>query len=252
MDHRPIISIITVCYNAASTIGATMRSVAAQSGLDECEHIIVDGASADATKEIVARESTPVTRWCSEPDHGIYDAMNKGMRLSRGQYLIFLNAGDRFHAPDTLSQIIDAIHDNGFPGVVYGQTQLVDIAGNRIADRHLSAPLHLTARSFAQGMLVCHQAFVARADLCEPYNLSYRFSSDYDWCVRVLKVSERNVMVPGILIDYLSEGITTANRRASLKERFDIMCRHYGTIPTVLRHIKFIPRYVIAKLTHRQ
>jgi hypothetical protein len=133
-------------------------------------------------------------------------------------------------------------HD--FPGIVYGQTQLVNANRQRIGDRHLTAPEELTLKSFAEGMLVCHQAFIALRRIVGHYDLRYRFSADYEWCIRCLQHSRNNVYIPHTIIDYLSEGLTTANRKASLKERFKIMCYYYGTIPTVLRHLKFIPRFL--------
>ena len=133
---------------------------------------------------------------------------------------------------------------NGRPDIVYGQTQLVNANRQRIGDRHLIAPEELTFKSFAQGMLVCHQAFIASRKIVQHYDLQYRFSADYEWCLRCLKQSSKNVYVPHTIIAYLSEGLTTANRKASLKERFIIMCHNYGTIPTIVRHLKFIPRFL--------
>ncbi len=244
----PIFSIITITYNAQSTLEPTMQSVAEQTYRD-FEHLIVDGASKDSTVEIARRHALPdKTKIFSEPDRGLYDAMNKGLAKARGKYLIFLNAGDAFHSADTLQTIAEAAAINDFPGVIYGQTQLVDSGRHRIGDRHLTAPEHLTTDSFKNGMLVCHQAFVARRDIAPTYDLGYRFSADFDWCIRCLKNSEKNVLVPEIIIDYLSEGITTANRKASLKERFRIMSKHYGLASTALRHLKFIPRFISNRL----
>ena len=243
----PLFSIITITYNAAPTLPPTMQSVAAQT-CGDYEHLIIDGASKDDTLAIAQRYATDKTAIFSEPDRGLYDAMNKGLNRARGRYLIFLNAGDTFHSPTTLQTIADTARRNNFPGVIYGQTQLVDADRRRIADRHLTAPARLTADSFKNGMLVCHQAFVARRDIAPAYDLSYRLSADYDWCIRTLRQSTRNILIPEIIIGYLSEGLTTANRAASLKERYKIMCRHYGTLPTLLRHLKFLPRFIINKL----
>lgn len=225
-------------------MGRTLRSVAEQTCVDY-EHIIVDGASRDGTQAIVgAAPGAERRRLLSEPDKGIYDAMNKGISLSRGEYLIFLNAGDKFHAPDTLRRIADAIVGGGQPDVVYGQTILVDNDGRYVAPRHLTAPADLTFRDFARGMLVCHQAFVARRAIVPMYDLKYRFSADYDWCIRCLQQSRLNTFIDDVLIDYLDEGVTTANRKASLRERFDIMAHYYGFIPTLWRHIGFIFRFL--------
>ena len=242
----PLFSIITVTYNAEDTLPATLASVAEQTFRDY-EHLIVDGASKDHTLELPRKTANDRTRIVSEPDRVIYDAMNKGMSMAKGKYYIFLNAGDAFHSAETLAGIAEAIKQNDYPGVVYGQTQLVDSERHRIGDRHLTAPEALTYESFAQGMVVCHQAFVALARIAPLYNLKYKFSADYDWCIQCLQHSRRNVYVPGIMIDYLCEGVTTANRRASLFERFKIMSHYYGVTKTVLRHFKFIPRYIAAK-----
>lgn len=248
--NSPLISIITVCYNAAPAIGATMHSVAAQTATDY-EHIVVDGVSGDNTLGIARSLATERTYIESSPDHGIYDAMNKGIGLSRGKYLIFLNAGDKFHSEDSLQQITDAITANDFPGVVYGQTDLVDSDGKYLGPRHLTAPEHLTLRDFAGGMKVCHQAFVALKRIAPLYNTNWRFSADYEWCIRVLQHSRRNVYTGTVLIDYLSEGATTRNRKASLIERYKIMCRYYGRVSTTLRHLGFAPRFVLNAVRSR-
>lgn len=239
----PLFSIITVTYNAASTLPATLASVKEQS-CKQYEYIVMDGLSKDNTVEMAKAADIPNARIFSSSDKGLYDAMNKAIDEATGDYLIFLNAGDAFHAPDTLQTIADAIVANGRPDIVYGQTQLVNANRQRIGDRHLIAPEELTFKSFAQGMLVCHQAFIVSRKIAQHYDLQYRFSADYEWCLRCLKQSSKNVYVPHTIIDYLSEGLTTANRKASLKERFNIMCHYYGTIPTIVRHLKFIPRFL--------
>ena len=237
----PLFSIITVTYNAQDTITPTLESVDSQT-CPHYEHLIIDGASRDDTARIVAAHRSPLRRFLSSPDHGIYDAMNKGLAEAKGEYVVFLNAGDTFHTPHTLDDLAEVILDNDFPGVVYGQTDIVDASRRRLRARHLTAPAHLTYRSFADGMVVCHQAFIALRRITSEYDLRYRFSADYDWCIRVLQHSRRNVLLPEVIIDYLDEGTTTRNRRRSLMERYRIMCYYYGTIPTLLRHVRFLWR----------
>ncbi len=243
---QPLITIITVTYNAENTLTPTMESVNAQTYTD-FQHLIMDGASSDRTLETAKRLATDRTEIFSEPDSGIYDAMNKGMTHARGQYLIFLNAGDSFHSTDTLGLIARTIESNGYPGIVYGQTQIVDSGRRYVADRHLKAPEKLTYESFADGMLVCHQAFIALARIAPLYDTRYRFSADYDWCIQCLQHSRKNVYIPETLIDYLNEGTTTANHRKSLIERFRIMRYYYGTTKTISKHIMFLPRYINRK-----
>lgn len=239
----PLFSIITVTYNAATTLPATLASVKSQT-CKLYEYIVMDGASKDNTVELAQNANIPNARIVSSPDKGLYDAMNKAMDIATGEYLIFLNAGDSFHTPETLQKIADTIMNHDFPGIVYGQTQLVNSQREYIGDRHLLAPEELTLKSFANGMLVCHQAFIALRRITSHYDLRYRYSADYEWCIRCLQHSRNNIYIPHTIIDYLSEGLTTANRKASLIERFKIMCHYYGTLPTIIRHLKFIPRFI--------
>ncbi len=242
-EVKPLFSIITVTYNAASTLPPTIASVMEQT-CDLYEMIVVDGASTDGTLDLLREYTNANLRWISEPDKGIYDAMNKGIAMAEGEYLIFLNAGDRFASSETLQLLADAAMDDDFPGIIYGQTDIVDSDGRVLGPRHLRAPEVLTLDSFKDGMTVCHQAFVALRKITGFYNLDYRFSADYDWCIRCLQHSRRNHYVDETIIHYLSEGMTTANMKASLRERFNIMCRYFGTMPTMWRHLKFLKRYI--------
>ncbi len=250
------ICIATVTYNAVSTLQRTLQSVAAQT-YPHIVHLIVDGASKDGTVEMVQQyisdnEGHPhQIRFVSEPDSGLYDAMNKAIRLCSGDYLVFLNAGDCLHSADTIATIAAAASASARPAVLYGETDLVDNEGRFLSHRRLSVPHRLTSRSFLSGMLVCHQSFYVRTDLArqELYDLHYRFSADFDWCIRLLARAEREgekfVNVNQILTDYLSEGLTTQNHRRSLMERFHIMRHHYGLFRTLLQHAWFVLRAVI-------
>ena len=242
-----LFTIVTVTWNAATVIGPTLQSVREQTCLDY-EYLVIDGASKDDTLALVHEADIANTRIFSEPDRGLYDAMNKAIARAEGQYLIWLNAGDRFAAPDSLARL--AACADGRPGVIYGQTQLVDQTGQVVGMRHLTAPKTLTADSFKQGMLVCHQAFVARRDLMPQYDLQYRFSADYDWCIHVLQASKHNAYCGDEpIISFLTDGLTDKYHKKSLMERYRIMCHHYGTLPTIVRHLGFIPRYLRRKFT---
>ena len=243
---EPFISIITVTWNAAGVIGPTIGSVERQTSSDY-ELLVIDGASTDDTLDIVGKASIASLRVFSEPDKGLYDAMNKGIARARGRYIMFLNAGDALADDTVLARL--AQHAASNPGVIYGQTQLVDERRNVVGQRHLTAPKRLTAASFLNGMVVCHQAFVARRDLVPQYDLQYRLSADYEWCIRVLEASPGNAYVGDQpIISYLAEGMTTRHHRASLEERYRIMCRHYGTVKATLAHLGFIPRYLKRRL----
>ena len=241
-----LFSIITVTYNAAKVLRPTLDSVKAQSFRD-FEYLVIDGASSDDTLQLVKDAGIATTSVWSEPDKGLYDAMNKALKKAKGEYLIFLNAGDAFATPETLARI--AVKAQDHPDVIYGQTQLVDDQRKVVGMRHLTAPAVLDWKSFKDGMLVCHQAFIAKRELCPEYNLNYRFSADYDWCIKVLRQSQSTAYVGDEpIISYLSEGLTTENHKKSLRERYRIMCHYYGTVPTMLRHVKFALRHLLRKV----
>ncbi len=244
MDRRPLISVITITFNASDTLPLTMESVAEQTFKD-FEHVVVDGASKDDTIIIARRMGTSNMRILSEPDNGLYFAMNKGLKMARGRYILYLNSGDRFHSPDTLKEYADAISDHN-PDIIYGDTDIVDIEGKRIGPRHLSAPDILTEDSFSKGMLICHQAFMVRKDIAVMYDTDFRFSADYDWCIRCIKASRAGdrVNLHKVTIDYLSNGMTDHNKKASLVERFRIMSAHYGSMKAIAAHLTFIPRAI--------
>ena len=240
---HPKFSVITVTYNAGKVLEDTIQSVVFQT-YRNVEYIIVDGNSKDNTLEIVDKYRDRISQVISEPDKGLYDAMNKGIQLATGDYLCFLNAGDEFHDNETLQKIVHTLKGKELPDVIYGETAIVDEEGHFLHMRRLSAPQTLTWKSFKQGMLVCHQAFFARRELAvqHPYDLKYRFSADFDWCIRIMKRAKYLHNTKLTLIDYLNEGMTTRNHKASLKERFRIMVKHYGLISTVLHHCWFVIR----------
>ena len=240
----PKFSIITVTYNAGKVLEDTIRSIASQT-YQNVEYLIVDGASKDNTLQIAEKHKEHIHHIVSEPDKGLYDAMNKGIRMATGDYVCFLNAGDKLHEESTLQQIVHSLKgQNELPDVIYGETAIVDGEGKFLHMRRLSSPEHLDWKSFKQGMLVCHQAFLARRDLAmaHPYDLQYRFSADFDWCIRIMKEAKCLHNTRLTLIDYLNEGMTTQNHKASLKERFRIMVKHYGWLSTVLHHAWFVIR----------
>ena len=256
-------SIITITYNASQELPSTLSSVMAQTCKD-VEHIIIDGASTDNTVALAeayrskSQTEAPLHRVIivSEPDKGLYDAMNKGIAMATGDYVLFLNAGDTFPAADTLEMVEASVGDGEeLPAVLYGDTDIVDADGNFLRHRHLMAPRKLSWRSFMKGMLVCHQAFYARTDLAKltPYNLDYRYSADVDWCIRIMRLgAKRNLAMRNtgmVVAHYLDGGMTNQHHKDSLRERFHVMRRHYGLIPTTIMHVWFALRNLMRSLS---
>ncbi len=245
-------SIITCTYNASQYIERTLESVRRQT-YPHIEHVIIDGLSKDDTvakAETYAREAgTRTISIVSERDKGLYDAMNKGIRMASGDFIVFLNAGDKFANDNVLADIAEQTkcHDP-LPGVIYGDTDIVNDEGKFLHRRRLTPPENLDWRSFRHGMLVCHQSFYARTDIAKrtTYDLRYRFSADVDWCIRIMKEAERQQLAIHdthlTLCAYLDGGMSVKNHRASLMERFRIMSRHYGLFSTIFMHFWFAMR----------
>ena len=189
--------------------------------------------------------------------------MNKGLTQASGDYIVYMNAGDFFPHADTLEIIVQHCQLNEqptdeLPGVLYGNTDIVDGEGHFLHPRRLQPPAKLTWKSFRNGMLVCHQAFYARTDLAQnqQYDTRSRCSADVDWCIRVMKEAERKhlplVRVPGVIADFMDGGNTTQNHRESLLERFQIMRKHYGLLNTLAMHVWFVIRSVPSLRASRQ
>jgi glycosyltransferase involved in cell wall biosynthesis len=258
---RPLITIATVTYNAEATLQRTLDSVAAQD-YARIEHLIIDGLSTDRTLSLVQRyveqnNNRHQIRLTSEPDDGLYDAMNKALAMAVGEYIVFLNAGDKLHSQDTISKLVECANwrkgDSKNPAILYGETDLVDNEGKFIRHRRLTTPENLTWKHFLSGMRVCHQSFYARTDIAknEPYNLNFRYSADYDWCIRIMKkAAKRRIRIINtheILTDYLNEGMTTKNHRKSLIERLKLMASHYGWPQAIVAHCWFVIRSIIKR-----
>ena len=256
-------SIVTITYNADNVLGKTVDSVFSQT-YPHVEHVIIDGASTDDTLQVAqdymqrsyAASNGHEIRIVSEPDNGLYDAMNKGLRQVSGDYVLFLNAGDFFPDSEVLSNIarnvgLEGVSREKLPVVLYGNTDIVDNDGRFLRHRRLQPPANLSWRSFRHGMLVCHQAFYARLDIAKtvPYDCRYRFSADVDWCIRIMKEAEiRHLPLLNlhlVVANYTEEGQSTIHHRESLNERYQIMCHHYGKIPTIFMYLWFAVRQII-------
>lgn len=250
------VTIITITFNPGMLFDRTAQSVLAQTSTDY-EYVVIDGHSNDGTPAKVVQlapnfEQKGVSvRWISEPDKGIYDAMNKGLRMATGDFVWFVNAGDIIAEPDTLQKVLSSISSKKTaPDFIYGETLIVDANGAVMGERRLKAPKRLTWKSFRMGMLVCHQSMLVKRTLAPEYDLSYKYSSDFEWTIRCLKKASDIHNTGLVLSHFLDGGVSKKKMKASLKERFDIMVHYYGWLPTVLRHGWFVCRAAWFKLFH--
>ncbi len=230
---QPLVSVITVVLNGEKTLERTIKSISSQK-YPNIEYIIVDGNSTDKTKTIIKQYESFISRWISEPDQGLYDAMNKGIKLATGDYLWFINAGDEIASPNTLEKVF-----NNFPlaDIYYGETMITDEQGKEIGLRRLRPKDKMTWKDFRKGMLISHQSVIVSSEIVNKYNQKYRFSADYDWIISVFLKAEKIVNTKLILSNFMDGGLTKKNIRESLKERFQIMAKVYGFLPSLFYHI---------------
>ncbi len=248
MITTPLISVITVVFNGQEHIGRTIASVTNQT-YRHIEYIIIDGKSTDKTLDVIAGLEG-IDLLVSEPDSGLYDAMNKGLSKATGDYVWFLNSGDEIYSRDTVEKMVAGLE--GMPDIIYGGTMIIDEKQHEIGDRRLKPPDQLSWKSFRQGMVVCHQSILVKREKAPAYNLDYRLSADFDWVTRAVKDAAQTHNSRLILSRFLEGGLTRHNIKAGLKERFKIMRQIYGLIPTLLRHFVFGARLTNYYLRHRR
>jgi glycosyltransferase len=202
------ISVITVCFNSEKTIAHTINSFLSQTHADK-EMLIVDGNSTDRTLEVIRSFREPAIRILSEPDRGIYDAMNKGLAQFDGDAVGFLNSDDVFHDQSVLERIAAGLAD---ADAVYGDVLFVTDQIEKRPVRSWRAG-NFRRGCFRYGWLPPHPTFYIRRELAEavgPFDLSYGLSSDYDYMLRAMEVQSPNVRyVPHILVDFMHGGSTT-------------------------------------------
>ncbi len=216
-----LISIITVCRNAEKTIEATIKSVSAQTW-PGIEYIIVDGASTDGTLQIVEayQEQFPI-RVYSEPDQGIYDAMNKGIGYATGEYIQFLNAGDRLADADVVQRVVDQICSRR--GDLYYGSIIYEHESGKQEIRNYG-PICSRKVYYYTGDCINHQAIFASKSCFDDikFCLSYQICADREWMMRASKKGYKFICMPLVVCIYsLSEGSASIRMRDRAKLEAD-------------------------------
>jgi glycosyltransferase involved in cell wall biosynthesis len=234
----PKLSIITITYQAEAYLERTLKSVFEQDCAAEIDYIVVDGASTDGTLQIIEENKKQINQFVSEKDKGIYDAMNKGIGLAKGDYLLFLNAGDTFATATTLKNILNEL--SAHPDVLYGEAIFVTNEGVSLGLRSEATPHRLPAKltwkDFRYGMLICHQAFIAKRSIAPLFDLQYKLSSDINWEIQVLKKSTTILKSAEPICQYLMGGASVQNLKRSWQERYEVLKSHFGFFPNLLNH----------------
>ena len=248
------ISVITVCYNAGDTIASCVESVASQT-LD-LEHIIVDGLSTDGTLDILERyRHLPNFRVFSEKDNGIYDAMNKGLGMAKGDIIGILNADDEYASSDTLEHVTNAMTDPNVDAC-YGDLVYVDKDHPSEVKRYWRAGSY-TTRSFYFGWMPPHPTFFVRKRVYEQYgmfNTSLGSAADYELMLRfLLKHRIKAAYIPKVLTKMRSGGVSNASIASRLKaNHFDKMAWRVNGLThlpgtTIAKPLRKIPQFFLGR-----
>jgi len=245
---QPKLSVITIVYNNVKDIERTMLSVLNQS-YPHLEYIVIDGASKDGTQKVIEKYRDKITRYISEPDHGIYDAMNKGLALAGGDYVLFMNSGDEIYSPDTVTDVFD---NQNSADIYYGETEMYNEKWESQGQRRHCAPENFNWRSFKYGMSVGHQAIYIKRSITEPYDLQYKYSSDIDWIIKAAKKASSIVNTHMYVAKYLVGGMSKKKHFASLQERFKIFNKYYGLIPNLINHVFIALSLISYFVRHRK
>jgi len=211
------ISIITITYNSAKTLPRALESVQSQTYPD-IEHIIVDGASTDGTREIIEAYAAKHTnvRWVSEKDNGIYDALNKGIRMAAGDAIGFLHSDDVFYSADSIAHIAEAFAATQAE-VVYGDLQYCH--GERVVRRWKSNPFHPSALKY--GWMPPHPTVYVRREVYQqvgPYDDWFRISADFDMMLRIFSAGYKTHYIPEVLVSMETGGASNRNTKARLSK----------------------------------
>lgn len=242
MAIQPVISIITVVYNGAALLKGTIDSIQSQT-YPNIEYLIVDGGSTDGTLDIIRNHESAITRWISEPDQGLYDAMNKGIKMATGDFLWFMNCGDRIYAEDTVAQMVTQCQAD--TDILYGEVMLVDEQRQELGTRSectvQQLPAQLKWQDMAKGMVVCHQGFLPRRKIA-PLYMEDNLTADIEWVIQCLKKSKKTTATSLVLATYLTGGISKQHHRQSLKDRYVVLQKHFGFWGNLKNHLLIVLR----------
>lgn len=233
MKNKPLISIITVSYNAVSTIEATILSVINQT-YSNIEFIVIDGGSNDGTVDIIEKYKDKITYSISEPDKGIFDAMNKGIEIATGKWTCFMNCGDSFYSFNTIEEVVKMISIT--KGIVYGDT-IVNRGNNKYLSK--SSPIE----TIDYNLPFCHQSSLTSTEILKKnkFNLTYKLCADYNLFYSLYKERIDFQQIPLTISNFEAEtGVSSTNIKQLKKEIQAITGRNKWSVDLeyIMRNLK--------------
>lgn len=238
---NPKVSIITVVYNDVKNIEKSIQNTLSQT-YQPMELIIVDGSSSDGTTEVIKKYDEYI-KWVSEPDKGIYDAMNKGCQMATGEWVLFHNCGDFFLSKDSIKNFFAEYKDDK------GEQFLLGMTRNLKKALYKDIKPSILTKHYFEGMPFCHPATFCRREwqVEHPFNVKYKNSADYDFCIRSLREGATFFFIeqPIVLFD-CTDGTTVIHYDRTLRENIEIMKNHKASqhiidnLKLSLRHVERI------------
>jgi glycosyltransferase involved in cell wall biosynthesis len=245
VSDNPLVSIITVCYNSAETIGTAVESVLSQN-YPAIEYIVIDGGSKDSTMDVVRRYRDAIAKVVSEPDRGIYDAMNKGVSIARGEVVGLLNADDYYADCNVIADLIRVMRERG-TDCVFADVEYVKRENAHRVVRYYDSS-HWNVRKFRYGWIPAHPTFFIKKCWyvnCGYYSLDYRIAADFEWLLRVLYKGGATYSYLGrAVVRMRVGGVSTASwrHRWILNREIVRACKQHGIRTTLLLVLLKIPR----------
>lgn len=232
-DSHPLITVVTVVFNAVETVEQTILSVINQT-YDNVEYIVVDGASTDGTLDVIKKYEDKIDCWISEPDKGIYDAMNKGIGLASGEWINFMNAGDLFYDVEIIKEVFEGKQYDA--SVIYGNTMIIFNYGTVLYTPKVPSLSNTSMPFNHQSVFTLIDEFSNRK-----YNTRFKICADFDFYYNMLKERKKFTYVNQIIAQYEGRyGVSAENRYSALNENFIISItplKYFKYVEMLLRNI---------------
>lgn len=231
--EQPLVTVITVCYNAREMLLRTMNSVWAQT-YKHVEYVIVDGASTDGTLELLEEYGGRIDHWVSESDKGIYDAMNKGVSMAKGKWVIFMNAGDCFADNHVLENVFSVPRQ---ADVIYG-----DVVKGGVVKK-ASSPRN------AHRMFFCHQCVFVKIESLKafPFDISHKMSADFKQMKQLWLAGKQFLQLDFPIADFDVQGVSNTNRAVGLWDNICVI----REVDSCLEQLRLLPRLFFVWLSCR-
>ncbi len=247
-NDYPLISIITVVFNGEKSLKKTICSVLAQT-YENIEYIIIDGGSTDGTIDVIKHYENQINNWISEPDDGVYDAMNKGLILASGQWVNFLNAEDTFFSNDTISEIFNKKNNSKFK-LIYGDWINVN---NKGLNKYIKSLSYLNNNHLKYRFQMNHQSLFVKNKNIPNFDLIYKIKADYQWVIDIVQnLDEREVLyLPKPLVKYDIEGLSSTALLLNVREYIYLTKRNFGFLQVIKNsniYIKYLIKYIFFKI----